>query len=107
MVQDREGRVRRDAMRMIRQYVMQAREGQEVAMLAALQALAVQVRAVAGSEGVDLLRDRKNSRRFVFLEKWHSVEAHAASASAIPKTALAPIMAAIEGAPAASDLEYI
>jgi quinol monooxygenase YgiN len=94
-------------MRMIRQYVMQAREGQEAAMLAALQALAAQVKDVAGSEGVDILRDRKNNRRFFFHEKWSSAEAHAASSSAIPKSALAPVMAAIDGAPSAADLEFV
>ena len=94
-------------MTIARHYLMHAAEGQDAQLETALGELADAVRAVPGSEGVELLRDLGNERRFVFIEKWASVEAHKAAGSHLPKEALAPLMAALDGPPEGAYLDYL
>jgi quinol monooxygenase YgiN len=89
-------------MTIIRQYTMTATDGQADTLLAALRALATAVEALPGSEGVELLRDVERAERFVFVERWASVEVHKAGAGGIPKelisAVMAPLAAPLEGA---------
>lgn len=94
-------------MTIARQYVMQAAEGQADALAAALAALADSVRGLPGSLGVELLQDRADVSRFVFIEKWESVEAHVGAGDLLPKTMMAPVMAALGAPPAGACLDYL
>lgn len=94
-------------MTIARHYVMTAREGQDAVLETALRALADVVRTVPGSTGVELLRDLGNARRFIFIEKWESVEAHAQGGAHIPKESLAPLMAALDGPPDGAYFDYL
>lgn len=94
-------------MTIARHYVMNAAEGRDAQLETALTALADAVRKVPGSEGVELLRDLGNERRFVFIEKWTSVEAHKGALDHLGKDALAPIMAALDGPPDGAYLDYL
>lgn len=88
-------------------YIMHAAEGKDAALETALRSLADSVRALPGSEGVELLRDSGNERRFFFIEKWTSIEAHKEAGKALGKEALAPVMAALDGPPDGSYLDYL
>jgi quinol monooxygenase YgiN len=93
-------------MTIARHYIMIAAENQGAALGAALQDLATRVRPIPGCEGVELLHDTENPVRYVFIEKWASVEAHKAASQHLPKDALAPVMATLAGRPEGSYLEY-
>ncbi len=88
-------------------YIMTAAEGKETAMEAALTTLAEAVRPIEGCEGVVVLRDQKNKRRFIFIETFVDADAHRASAALLPKEAMAPLMATIEGKPDGSTYSYV
>jgi len=94
-------------MTIARHYVMHALEGRDAELETALSALADVVRGIAGSEGVELLRDLGNERRFVFIEKWVSVEAHKNAGSQIPKEYFTPMMAVLDGPPDGAYLDYL
>ncbi len=94
-------------MTIARHYVMHAAEGRDAQLETALTVLADAVRALPGSEGVELMRDLGNERRFVFIEKWVSVEAHKGAAALLPKEAFAPIAATLDGPPEGSYLDYL
>ncbi|MCP1470782.1 quinol monooxygenase YgiN [Sphingobium sp. OAS761] len=86
-------------MSVARHYMMTAREGMDATLETALRTLADAVRALPGCDGVELLRDIGNERRFVFIERWTSVEAHKAAGPQLDKAVIAPMMAAIDGPP--------
>ncbi len=85
-------------------YIMQAAEGQDEALSAALAALADGVLALPGCEGVDLMQDLADATRFVFIEKWQSVEAHKNAGKLLPKALMAPVMGALQAPPQGSYL---
>jgi len=92
-------------MTVARIYIMHASDSGE--METGLEALADAVRAMPGSEGVELLRDLGNEKRFLFVEKWESVEAHTAGLDKLDKSLLAPIGAASDGPPDGSYYDYL
>ncbi|HKR18362.1 MAG TPA: antibiotic biosynthesis monooxygenase family protein [Rhizorhapis sp.] len=94
-------------MTVARLYIMHAREGEDAALESALSYLASGVRTVKGCEGVELLRDTGNERRFIFIEKWVSEEAHGSSLSSLPEGVLEPVMAALDGPPDGSYFDYL
>lgn len=94
-------------MTIARHYVMTAAEGQDGALDTALRNLADVVRAISGCEGVEMLRDARNASRFVFIEKWESIDAHKAGAKEVPKEAFGPMMAALGASPEGSYLDYV
>ncbi|SNS77667.1 Antibiotic biosynthesis monooxygenase [Sphingomonas laterariae] len=94
-------------MTVARHYVMHAAAGQDAVLETALGGLADAVRKLAGCEGVELLRDIGNERRFVFIEKWASVDAHKAAGEQLPKDAIAPVMGALDGPPDGAYLDYL
>ena len=94
-------------MTVARHYVMHAAEGKDALLEKALDDLAAAVRAVPGCEGVEMLRDCGNERRFVFIEKWSSIDAHKDGAKALDKALFAPMMAALDGLPEGAYLDYL
>jgi quinol monooxygenase YgiN len=94
-------------MTIARTYFMHAKEGHGAALEAALTALADAVRPIAGCSGVDLLRDMVDDRRFLFIEKWDSKEAHENGGNSLPKDALTPVMAVLDGPPDGAYFDYL
>lgn len=94
-------------MTIARHYKMEAAEDGGEELLHALTALAGAVKAIPGCVGVDLLQDMDTPHRFVFIEKWVSVDAHKAGGSLLPKEVLAPVMAALVGRPEGTYLRYL
>lgn len=94
-------------MTVARLYIMHAGEDKGSALKAALGALAEHVRPIPGCGGVELLRDAENDRRFIFIEKWDSVESHKAAGAQLSKEVMGPVMAAIEGRPDGSYCDYV
>ena len=94
-------------MTVARHYIMHAKAGEAAALQTALENLAVAVRALTGSEGVEMLRDIGNEERFVFIEKWDSVDSHKAAGGALPKGMIEKIGALLDGPPDGSYLDYI
>lgn len=93
-------------MTVARHYVMTAASGQEEVLGAALRELAAAVRLTAGCEGCELLQDTEQPARYVFIEKWASIEAHKAGGASLPKEAFKPVMAALAGPPEGTYLDY-
>lgn len=94
-------------MTVARHYVMHAAEGKDATLEAALGQLADALAGIAGCEGVELLRDLGNERRFVFIEKWTTVEAHKAGGAQLPKAVMGDIMGALDGPPDGAYLDYL
>lgn len=90
-----------------RHYVMHAREGSATALESALRELATAVRQLPGCEGVEMLRDVGNERRFIFIERWADVDAHKAAGPMLDKRLFEPMMAALEGPPEGSYMDYL
>lgn len=94
-------------MTVARHYIMHAKEGMDAALETALRAVADAVRPLPGCEGVEMLRDIGNERRFVFIEQWADVDAHKAGAALIGKELFGPMMAALDGPPDGAYLDYL
>ncbi len=94
-------------MTVARHYVMQAADGQSNALASALAALADNVIALPGCLGVELLQDQATAGRFIFIEKWESVEAHKNAGKLLTKASMEPVMAALGEPPAAAYLDYL
>ncbi|WP_313801911.1 antibiotic biosynthesis monooxygenase family protein [Sphingobium sp.] len=94
-------------MTIARHYVMHAKEGMDAALESALRAVADAVRPLPGCEGVEMLRDLGNERRFVFIEQWTDVGAHKAAGALLDKGLFAPMMAALDGPPDGAYLDYL
>jgi len=94
-------------MTVARHYVMNAAEGKDATLEAALGDLADAVRLIPGCVGVELLRDCGNERRFVFIEQWASIDAHKEGAKSVNKALFAPMMAALDGPPEGAYLDYL
>jgi quinol monooxygenase YgiN len=94
-------------MTVARLYRMIAAEGREDALAQALQDAARLVAGVAGSEGVEVLRDAEAPGRFVFIEKWATIEHHKAAPGQLPKGGLDAVMAALAAPPEGAYLDYL
>ena len=94
-------------MTVARHYVMQAAEGKATALRSALTQLVGALVNIPGFEGADLLMDVDEPDRFIFIEKWSSVEAHKGGSSLLPKEAVAPLMASLAGKPEGAYLNYL
>lgn len=90
-----------------RLYIMHAKEGFDASLETALRDLAAAVAALPGSEGVEVLRDSGNERRFVLIEKWASIEAHEAIKADFKKLPMGPLMDALDGPPDGSYYDYL
>lgn len=94
-------------MTVARHYVMHAAPGRDATLETALRALAEKVRPLPGCEGVELMRDIGNELRFVFIEKWASIDAHKEAGKLLPKEATAALGEALDGPPEGSYLDYL
>jgi len=94
-------------MTIARYYMMHAREGADASLESALRALADAVGQLPGCEGVEMLRDLGNERRFLFIEKWTDVDAHKAAGSLLDKSLFAPVMGAVDGPPDGAYFDYL
>jgi len=95
-----------DQMTVARHYRMVAAQGKGAELLAALTALVQALNNIPGFEGVDLLRDIEDGDKFIFIEKWSSVEAHKSAALQLHKDTFAPVAATLAGRPDGSYLDY-
>lgn len=93
-------------MTVARHYKMQASEEKADALLHGLTALAEAVKAIPGCVGVDILQDLDEPNRFVFIEKWVSVDAHKEGGSMVPQDVMGRVMVALTGRPEAAYLQY-
>lgn len=91
-------------MSVARQYVLQAAEGREQDLQAALGALAAQVRGCAGCEKVEIFADAKDALSYVFIEHWRGAEDRDAAGAKLGKAAFAPVFETLGGRPEARDL---
>ena len=94
-------------MTVARVYRMIAAEGKGDALASALHGFAPVVSTMPGCLGAELLRDTAAPLRFLFIEKWESIEAHKAAGPLLPKGSLDGVMAAISGPPEGSYEEYL
>jgi quinol monooxygenase YgiN len=84
-------------MALVHSYDLTAGKGREEALGTALEALANAVKAVSGSQGAMVLRDRKERNRFLFLEFWDDEDSRKAAGSRLPKDIMGQIMGAVAG----------
>jgi heme-degrading monooxygenase HmoA len=84
-------------MALVHSYTMIAKPGSEGALAQALEALAMAVKGIAGSQGAMVLQDRKETKQFLFLEFWDSEDSRKAAGSQLPKEVMGQIMAALGG----------
>jgi hypothetical protein len=82
---------------LVHSYTMIAKEGSQDALAAALEALGEAAKGIAGSQGAMVLRDRKEARKFLFLEFWDGEDSRKAAGSQLPKDVMGRIMAALGG----------
>ncbi len=94
-------------MTVARHYIMHAKAGEAAALQSALERLAEGVLALPGCEGVEMLRDIGKEDRFIFIEKWESVDAHKAGGALLPKDLLAPLGSLLDGPPEGAYLDYL
>jgi quinol monooxygenase YgiN len=94
-------------MSVARHYVMLAADGQAKALAAGLEALAQAVRALPGCLGVECFHDVDQAERFIFIERWESIETHRSASAFLPKTLMTPVMAALAEKPMGSYLEAL
>lgn len=74
----------------------EAKPGSEQALFAFLQSIVPLVQSAPGCVSVKLLRGTLDTKRFVLIEEWESIEAHREAAKAIPPqkfTEMAPLAA--------------
>ncbi|WP_150292328.1 putative quinol monooxygenase [Sphingobium estronivorans] len=94
-------------MTVARHYIIHAKEGMDAELETALRAVADAVRSLSGCEGVEMLRDLGNERRFVFIEQWADIDAHKAAGAMLDKGLFAPMMAALDGPPDGAYFDYL
>lgn len=87
-------------MTVARIYYMHAKEGMSAELEQGLRNLVDMVMDnLEGCRGVEVLRDMGNERRFMFIERWDSEEAHKAGAAAFAKLDMGSVMASLDGPP--------
>ena len=94
-------------MTIAREYRMVAQPDAADELLAALTALASALQDLPGFEGAELMQDQAAPGRFVFLEKWASVQAHADSGARLPKEALSRVMGLLGDKPQVATYEVV
>jgi heme-degrading monooxygenase HmoA len=82
---------------LVHTYDLTAAKDREEALGSALTALSEAVKGIAGSQGAMVLRDRKDTNRFLFLEFWDTEDSRKAAGSQLPKEVMGQIMGAVAG----------
>lgn len=90
-----------------RHYLLKAAEGEANALAAALTELAAALKGIAGFLSAEILVQADDPYRFVFVEKWVSLEAHTESAPHMPKAVMTAIMEAVTDRPQTINLTTI
>lgn len=88
-------------------YRMIADAGKEEELADELVRLRPLIRAMPGSQGVEAYRDRADSSRFLFIEKWESVAHHEQALASLPPEALDTLMGKLAGPPEAAYEELL
>lgn len=83
-------------------YRMIAGAGKEQELADELVRLRPLVRALPGSQGVEVYRDRDDRSRFLLVEKWESVAYHEQALASLPPEALGALMQKLAGPPEAA-----
>ena len=94
-------------MTVARHYVMTAPGGGEAGLEIALGNLAGALKQVPGFKGADLMQDVKQPTRFVFIERWESIEAHRGAGAHLPANATEELQANLAGRPEGAYLNYL
>lgn len=94
-------------MAFVRSYVMTAKDTEIAGLRTALQELGAKVTAQDGCTGTELYQDADKPERFVFIERWSSVDAQKAGGKRLGKEAFAAIMQALAGPPEAASLDPV
>lgn len=94
-------------MTVARVYRMIAAEGKGDALANALVSFAPVVSAMVGCHGAEVLRDTEAPLRFLFIEKWATIDAHKAAGALLPKGSLDGVMDALAGPPEGSYEVYL
>jgi len=84
-------------MTLVHTYDLTSHPGQEDALGGALDELSQAVKSIPGSQGAMVLRDRKDTNRFLFLEFWEDEASRKAAGSQLPKDVMGKIMGAVGG----------
>jgi quinol monooxygenase YgiN len=90
-----------------RHYTLNAAEGKADRLLGVIADLVAALGGIEGYQGAELLRDVGQPGRFVFIEKWASVEAHKAGGAQLPKAVVSALMETLAGPPEGAYLEYL
>src|SRR3546814_20819100 len=92
-----------DHMTVARIYLMHAKDGLSAELEQELREVAELLSAnIENSRGVEILRDVDDERRFMFIERWDSVEAHKAGAEAFLKLGIIKSLSALDRSPEGS-----
>jgi quinol monooxygenase YgiN len=95
-------------MSIVRLGEIQARPGQGDALLALLEQYFVPgIESSAGWQAYQILRRQDEPERITIVELWESVDAHRASAQAIPPEVLAQVRALIAAAPSGAYFDLV
>lgn len=94
-------------MAIARHYEMHAGEVGADGLRAILVTLGDAVKAIPGCLGVELLQDRDAPDRFLFIEKWESVEAHKAGGALLSQDLMKQLMGALADRPKGAYLDYL
>lgn len=94
-------------MSVVQTYILNAKAGKEGDLESAASRLADAVRPLPGCEGVIVLKDTKNTRRFIFMETYVDAASHKAAGERLPKDIMTDLMGALDGAPDVSTCSYL
>jgi quinol monooxygenase YgiN len=94
-------------MTIVRHYLMRAAEGCHAELETTLYELAAAMLKIEGCEGLEVLRDMGDERRFVFLERWTAVEAHKQVKNALPPGLYEKLIGALEEPPQGSYMDVL
>lgn len=87
-------------MTVARVYYMYAKEGMTAELETGLHNLVTMVMDnLEGCRGVEVMRDMETEGRFMFVERWDSIEAHKAGAAAFAKLNIGSVMSALSRPP--------
>lgn len=82
-------------MSVIRHYPMVVKPEAVESFVSAIEALAAALKDLPGFEGASFARDAEQPHRFVFDERWASIDAHKSAGATLPRELFGPLMAAL------------
>jgi quinol monooxygenase YgiN len=92
-------------MTICRHYSLIAKDGSQDHLAQALHDLAGKIRPLPGCEGVELYQDTSERSRFIFIERWASMNDHKAGGQFLGKQAFTEVTAAVSAPPVAMFIE--